>query len=313
MPSQLTGSETFVETGEERRRAWVVHDRSRHKILRVEGGRYAKVVKRSADPASHVWTIRNRVVWRHLSRLPHPGLMRVYERVTDRDGDEGFLCEGLDDHPLGAGIHPAAMTLGGFLLTCERLAEAAGHMHEHGFVHGDITPGNVCFRRDGTPVLIDLDTSVRIGKGLRYPGERGGECVILTPACCSPEQAMGHPVYPQSDVYCLALTMLSWVSGAYGMVGPGTGGTDQLIALCRNGAYPHWSVIDRRLRHGPSLTVFAQALDPHQIDRFDNGAEFADRLRRVRTGLSKAAFSSVLPSDPLTPVTVRRDAETMTF
>ncbi|NBS41972.1 hypothetical protein EBS80_04945, partial [bacterium] len=191
---------THVTTPFGRIRARVTHVRARHRILRLDDGRYAKMVRHSTDPSTHVWTTRNRAVWRHLSRLPHPGLLRVFERVTDDDGDEGFLCEGLRVPQLGAGVHPAARTLGGFLHAARWLAASAGHVHRNGYVHGDITPGNVCFRADGAPVLIDFDTSVKIGRPLRYPGESGEQFMVLTPSCCSPEHVSAEPVFPSSDV-----------------------------------------------------------------------------------------------------------------
>lgn len=277
----------------------IVHERSRHRIHRLEDSRYAKMVRHSTEPSTHVWTKRNRVVWRHLSRFPHPGLLRVYERVTDSYGDEGFLCEGLLVPELGSGFHPAARTLGGFLWACEQLALAAGHMHANGYVHGDITPGNVCFRADGTPVLIDFDTSVKSGQYLRYPGESGEEFSVLTPACCSPEQIAGELVFPSSDVYCLAITALSWVSGHVGMQCSFARTPAAQIEMCRHGSYPHWELAREALGAHRVIDVFAKALSVQPGDRYQDGTALAEALVEVRSSLTRDVLSmALLPTGP---------------
>lgn len=285
---------TYVTTPFGRIRAHVVHVRSRHRILALDDGRFAKTVRHSTDPSTHVWTTRNRAVWRHLSRFPHPGLLRVFERVVDDDGDEGFLCEGLRVPPLGAGTHPAAQTLGGFLHAAGWLAAAAGHMHRNGYVHGDLTPGNVCFRADGGPVIIDFDTSVKAGRPLRYPGESGREFVVLTPACCSPEHAAGTPMLPSSDVYCLAITMLSWISGRFGVMGTRPEQIETHIERCRSGWYPHWELVRESLDDDETCDLFAAAMRVRPGDRFADGADFAAAITRRAGRLSPSQHSRAL-------------------
>ena len=39
------------------------------------------------------------------------------------------------------------------------ICDALRHIHEHGWIHGDIAPSNIAFREDRTPVLIDFATA----------------------------------------------------------------------------------------------------------------------------------------------------------
>jgi hypothetical protein len=40
------------------------------------------------------------------------------------------------------------------------------HLHSLGLVHNDITPSNIMFEGDGTPVLIDFDSCRKVGESL---------------------------------------------------------------------------------------------------------------------------------------------------
>lgn len=48
------------------------------------------------------------------------------------------------------------------------ICDALRHIHEHGWIHGDIAPSNIAYRDDGTPVLIDFATA--------RPADRGELC-----------------------------------------------------------------------------------------------------------------------------------------
>ena len=45
------------------------------------------------------------------------------------------------------------------------ICDALRHIHEHGWIHGDIAPSNIAFREDRTPVLIDFATARPADRG----------------------------------------------------------------------------------------------------------------------------------------------------
>ena len=82
--------------------------------------------------------------------------------------------------------------------------DAAHHLHAHGWVHGDINPGNLIV--DGTAImLVDLGVARRIGEGGAVRG---------THAYMAPEQVRGEAWTAATDVFALGVLLWELVAGA---------------------------------------------------------------------------------------------------
>jgi outer membrane protein assembly factor BamB len=89
------------------------------------------------------------------------------------------------------------------------LAEALLAVHACRLVHRDLKPSNVLLAVDG-PRVIDFGIASALeGTGLTTTGS-----VMGSPPYMSPEQAMGMPVGPASDVFALGSTLAFAASGA---------------------------------------------------------------------------------------------------
>ncbi len=120
------------------------------------------------------------------------------------------------------------------------LAEALQAIHAQGLVHRDLKPGNILVAPDG-PRVIDFGIS-RTTSGTVVTATH---TTIGTPAYMSPEQAQGHAVGPESDIFSLGSVLAFAATG----VAPFAGGEAFAIGF--------------RVVHGePDLTRVPLALRP---------------------------------------------------
>jgi eukaryotic-like serine/threonine-protein kinase len=103
-------------------------------------------------------------------------------------------------------------------------AEGAAHLHRHGFVHGDINPGNLVVstigarprpaaRPDGGAVPSTTHHVTLVDLGIARPiGDAG--VVRGTHAYMAPEQVRGEPWTPATDVFALGVVLWELITGA---------------------------------------------------------------------------------------------------
>jgi serine/threonine protein kinase len=89
------------------------------------------------------------------------------------------------------------------------LAEALLAIHSCGLVHRDLKPANVLLAPAG-PLVIDFG----ISRALEGTVMTATGLVVGTPAFMSPEQAMGDPVTPASDVFSLGCLIAFAATGS---------------------------------------------------------------------------------------------------
>jgi eukaryotic-like serine/threonine-protein kinase len=94
-----------------------------------------------------------------------------------------------------------------FLGVMIQMLEALAYIHERGVVHRDLKPENVMVTPDYSIRLIDFDLSGPIGEVFE---ER---IALGTAGYMAPEQAMGNPSTPATDLYSLGVLMYWALSG----------------------------------------------------------------------------------------------------
>jgi serine/threonine protein kinase len=159
-------------------------------------------------PATVVDRVRREA--RGAARLIHPNVVRVYDVAAD--GDHAFLVMELVDGPDLArvlarrGPLPPVQVAGLGAQAARALAAA----HTAGLVHGDVKPGNLLLADDGTLKLTDFG----IARPLDVPTAEGTpETVLGTAGFVAPEQAVGRPGGPASDLYALGCVLYELLTG----------------------------------------------------------------------------------------------------
>jgi serine/threonine protein kinase len=149
-----------------------------------------------------------------LASLDHPHIVGFVEHGEGTD--VCFIAmEALEGSDLGARIRQGTVPRATALRWLRELGSALDHLHERGFVHRDIKPGNVVIHRDAEgeehAVLVDFGLATE-----HVPGARArGQFLCGTPAYMAPEQAVGleSAIGPATDRYALAAIALELLTG----------------------------------------------------------------------------------------------------
>lgn len=90
------------------------------------------------------------------------------------------------------------------LAICRSVAE----LHRRGIVHRDLKPGNVLFRENGEPVIVDLGLAkcpTSTGVESEALLEKGKPIGVGTPGYAAPEQFIGGTISSATDIHALGV------------------------------------------------------------------------------------------------------------
>jgi len=90
-------------------------------------------------------------------------------------------------------------------------------MHEKGFIHRDIKPGNIYIRRNGSPVLLDFGSArkTRAERGREMSAEQETVTTLVSPGYAPIEQYSSSSIRqgPWTDIYGMGATLYKSVTG----------------------------------------------------------------------------------------------------
>ncbi len=149
---------------------------------------------------------------RILAALEHPGIARFLDGGALPDGTWYLALEYVEGEDLLT--HAGRLPLGERLRLFRDVLEAVAYAHERGVVHRDLKPSNILVAADGRPRLLDFGVAKLLEEdvGDLEPATRT-EHRAFTPAYASPEQFLGQPVLPSSDVYSAGAILYELLSG----------------------------------------------------------------------------------------------------
>jgi serine/threonine protein kinase len=148
---------------------------------------------------------------RLLARFNHPNIVRVL-RFFEANGTAYMMMqyedgESLDEKLKKLGAPPDEGWLQGILFP---LLDGLKVMHDEGFLHRDIKPGNIYIRRsDGSPVLLDFGAA-----RAQMRGKDQNMTAIVTPGYAPFEQYFTDGCQgPWSDIYAFGAVIYKAITG----------------------------------------------------------------------------------------------------
>jgi hypothetical protein len=274
-----------------------------HRALDGETGRFV-AVKRLLDP-THV--ARFEIEARLLAQLDHPRVVRVVDHFRDL-GDYYIVMELIE----GESLHDRLTAEGTPGLPVEdviewggQACEALDYIHQQHIVHRDVKPQNLILADRGV-VLVDFGVARELGESSH------GTIAVGTPRFMAPEVFSGGKVSERSDVFSLAVTLVTLIAGTPPSY------TDRAPLVGRYGDIS--PTLDTALRTGmefmperriSSAAAFAEALGrplstrqgaslAQSIDATEGFRSVIEGIVRTAAGVFDAAAASIALADEST-------------
>jgi hypothetical protein len=244
---------------------------------------------------------------RVLAALSHPNIVSIHDFVR-RDDRMWLVLEHVDGFTLEELLEHGRLPVEGAIAVARALARGLEHAHERGVVHRDVRPSNVIVARGGAVKLMNF--SVAAEERLpTAPELLDGATSLASLAYQSPEQILGEPPDPRSDLFSLGIVLFEMLAGT-----PPFGSRNDPSAAqrIRNDPLPPLA------RHAPDASaalerVVQRSLAKLPADRFQSAADFeralaeltdpkSDEKAAVRGALGKAG----LLQEPAAPKTAKR-------
>jgi serine/threonine-protein kinase len=155
------------------------------------------------------------------------------------------------------------------------LASALHHAHGRGIVHRDLSPRNVLIARDGVVKLSNFSAAAdeRLPTA---PELLEGSTGFGTPAYMSPEQLLGEPEDPRSDLFSLGILLHEMITGRRPFDAPDDRAASHRI---RHDPVPPLTRALPELSHSLDRLV-RRCLEKLPSDRFSSAGELEVALRQ---------------------------------
>ena len=236
---------------------------------------------------------------RAAAALNHPNIVHLYS-VDEADGRLFItmeLVQGPSLHDLLTARTP--LPLSRTLAFADQLAQGLACAHAAGILHRDLKPANVMIAEGDSIKILDfglakLFSSETVSNSITVAETESGPGTALgTIGYMSPEQALGEPVDPRTDIFALGAVMFEMATGRPPFEGPTAA-----------------AVIDQLLNRRPSLgqasqvglppfllSIIDRALEKDPGRRYASAADLLQDLRRVNA----SSASGTTPLNVSTP------------
>jgi serine/threonine protein kinase len=209
-------------------------------------------------------------------RLNHPNVVTIYD-VGEQDGIAYIAMEFLEGRSLQqiskAGEHLPFERVADLMA---QIADGLDHARGYSIVHRDVKPANVMVSPSGRAKLTDFGVAHLQSSTMTQTGMALG-----SPKYMSPEQVLGQPVDPRSDIFSLGVVLYELLVHRTPFESPND--STVLTLMNRIARDPHQPVCQINSEIPPGFDVILnRALAKTPEGRYQTAGEMARDLRNYR-------------------------------
>src|SRR5437588_2233349 len=242
---------------------------------------------------------------RAVAQLNHPHVVTVIDAGEEPSSDGNYpgngcpyiVLEYVEGETLKAVIRrEGPLDIPQAIAYAIEISRALGVAHERQIVHRDVKPHNILISPEGGAKITDFG----IARSLTEEGLTMAGRVLGTTDYVSPEQALGHPVTGQSDLYSLGIVLYEMLTGEV----PFRGETPVAVAM-RHVREDVPDVQERRPEvSAATAAVLERAVAKDLSHRYPDAASMAHELEEVlaietsRSGQATGEVTTILRALP---------------
>lgn len=209
-----------------------------------------------------------------IARLEHLHIVPLYDYWREADQaclvmrwlKGGSLQDSIDQH--------GAWELNATARLMDQIASALSNAHRRGVIHRDLKPANILLDEEGNAYLADFGIAKILGP---EPQVITDEDRFGSPAYISPEQVLGDPVSPQTDIYSLGVVLYMALTGRTPFLDPST---TTVIKRHLSEPLPPVQSVRPELPHAASLIVW-KATSKRPEARYGDAMSMAQEFRQT--------------------------------
>ncbi len=235
---------------------------------------------------------RFRTEARNSASLSHPNIAQLFD-YGEQEGSGFLVMELVVGEPLSDLLErEPVLSTRRLLPILAQTARALHAAHLAGVVHRDVKPGNILLGRGGRVKITDFGVSLaRNQVTMTATG-----MVMGTAQYLSPEQAVGKPATPLSDLYSLGIIAYEALVGHRPFTGPTA--VDIAVAHVNNPVPPLPSTVDKHL-----AALVMRLLSKEPSARPASGEELAQLLDKLVPRTPPSGVPVLVSSHTRTPDT----------
>ncbi len=244
-------------------------------------------LKSLSDPAIETPQARARLLReaRAAAHITHPNIAAIYD-ILDVGEYPCIVMEYAQGEPLSAVVARGPLPCADVLAIARQIVDAVGHAHAAGVIHRDLKPANIVLTQGRVVKVLDFglarsheaeeqasadsDTEVTRTETQSRVGALAG-----TPAYMAPEQLVGKPATPLSDIYSIGSTLFELLAGRRPFEGPTP------VAIAWDIVSKPTPIVSDAVASVPAAlaAVVAKAMARFPADRYQSASEMAEALR----------------------------------